>query len=302
MATNTIASELSRNMVVEKLTTIGTKKIGFMKEFATDFSEDAVKVYGAKQLATYEIPFVGTLPTVSKDVSTWGDYGATITAKNVGVHLYTAGWTERFNDAIKLEGYINDATLAIMASIATDFFALFSTVNGYADLSANITAATTTETQNQLFKTIYKGIDTGLKKLLICDSEVFALGQPVDKNSFVPGAGFRGFDGCWETGFLPSGVSGVLTNGLGAAIVNRLPDFGASNRTEQVITIPELGGMKFLLTSWATDTGRTTEYTLETIFGAGVLDAAGTKRIVDSGASSSASDSASASASESESA
>lgn len=295
---NTISADLIQDTVVNTLEAIAPKRLAMFTQMVRDFSSDAVVVQNGKPL-TAQISLTTGSQATKENPSTFNSTGDEIASRPITVDLLSQQFGVLWNSGIKMEQELESNINTLCDAIVAKYIAQLTTANFGAAETFDISGAITADAKDNLYQEIFAKLTTGSKKILVCGSQLYAKGAPVNMQSFDPTKGdrVRGFDGFYECSYLDNtAFKGVLTDGRGVGIIARAPEWssklGAAGLSSTNITIDRLG-LTVQFNTWA-DTNTRAEYgTLDVIFGAGKFDTTATK-LIGQTASSSASESVSA--------
>lgn len=293
---NTISSDVIQDTVVNTLEAIAPKRLAMFTQMVRDFSSDAVVVQNGKPL-TAQISLTTGSQATQENPSTFNSMGDTIVSRPITTALQSQQFGILWNSGIKMEQELESNVNTLCDALVAKWIAQLTTANFGAAETFDISGAITADAKDNLYQEIFATLTTGSKKILVCGSQLYAKGAPVNMQSFDPTKGdrVRGFDGFYECSYLDStAFKGVLTDGRGVGIIARAPEWssklGAAGLSSTNITIDRLG-LTVQFNTWA-DTNTRAEYgTLDIIFGAGKFDTTATKLI---GQTASASESESA--------
>lgn len=284
---NVISPDLVKTAIADSVEFEAQKKLSMLPMFCRDFKDLAVSQQQCA-LGGVVIPFASGLPEARENPTTFGASSSvkvdpikvTMGYINVEAKLDLADVNKT---GISIDQFAGNLAYAFCAKCIAKIVALLTTTNFTKALDYDSAAYDTEDKRTGLINTLYGSLTKGSRKYLLGNSSLFAnfIAKKQYDYDAIKNPAVCGFDGVYECNDFGEDVAGILTDGRGIAISNRLLDWGPDGNAalKPQAVVDAVTGLNYQICSWYDTTSRATWYSIDAAFGCAVMDKAATKII-----------------------
>lgn len=283
----TIDSGLIKSAVISEVEFEARRKLSMLPKFCRDFSAQAVSQVDCAR-GKVVIPFSSGSPEARTNPTSFGvSTGRKVTPVNIAPDYINVEDSILLGDknttGMKIEEFAKELARTFVEACLSRLVALITTSNFEKAFDYTNGAYDTADSERALMRQIYRSLNKGSSKYVLGNSTLFShfIAQKQTDYDAVKNPAIRGFDGVYECNDFGDDVAGIITDGRGIAMVNRLLDWGPEGNAalSPLAQVDSVTGINYQVCSWYDLSSRATWYSIDAAFGCAVLDKAATKII-----------------------